>query len=198
MRELAAQGVEDANENLATEQKKQAELEASREKAIRRQKQIELGLTAIETYNAKVQAGDSNPLGSTIAEIAALQLFVNSLPAFYEGAEKIEDSLTETMSGRDGYVVRVDGSERVLTGKQNAMIGDMSNIELASLAQSHRLGGNNISIDSEAITGKINQLIAVIDSKPVYLGRDYDAIRKAIIEVVARKGRIERNRKRIF
>jgi hypothetical protein len=40
--------------------------------------------------------------------------------SFFKGTEKVSEDLkgNKVHSGKDGYVVAVDGSERVLTGKQ--------------------------------------------------------------------------------
>jgi DNA repair exonuclease SbcCD ATPase subunit len=198
LRELAAKGAEDADQNLATEQKKQAELEQSRAKAIRNQKRLELGLAAIETYNTKKAAGEPNALASTIAEIAALQLFVESLPGFFTGTENIEKSLgLPDVAGKDGYIVRVDGSERVMSGAQNAMIGPMQNNELAALALAHRTGSLAASESGGGgVERELKVLQKIVADKPAYLGRDYDATQKAIIDIVEKQGRIERTRRK--
>lgn len=198
LRELAAQGAEDADENLATEQKKAAELEQARAKAIRNQKRLELGLAAIETFNAKKAAGEPNALASTISEIAALQLFVESLPGFFDGTENIAEALgAPDVAGKDGYIVRVDGSERVITGAQNSLIGSMGNAELAALAFAHRTGIRSIEAnETSGVEREIKALQKIIAEKPTYLGKDYDPIQRAIIDVVEKKGRIERNRRK--
>ena len=68
----------------------------------------------------------------------------------------------------------------------------MSNKEVVNNAIAYKRGG-----DSAYINKKIDQLIKVIDSKPVYMGRDYDATERAIIDVVMRGRKIERNHKRL-
>jgi hypothetical protein len=62
LRGLASRGQQDAEKNLAIEEKRQAELEARRAQAIRRQKQVELGLAVLETYSNKVANDEKNPL----------------------------------------------------------------------------------------------------------------------------------------
>ena len=51
LRALAEKGVENVENNLAIEQKKRAELEAKRAQAVRRQQNIELGLSVLDKYS---------------------------------------------------------------------------------------------------------------------------------------------------
>lgn len=61
--------------------------------------------------------------------------------AFYEGTENVGESLGKpVLPGKDGHIVRVDGSERIMTGEQNKAVGDMSNEDLAMLAKSYHSG----------------------------------------------------------
>ena len=192
--ELAKKGVENAEDNLAFEQKRAAELAREREREIRRQKRAELALTALKTYASKVESGEKNPLGSTIRDIALLNAFLDTLPGFYEGSESVEDSMTPQLrTGKDDYIVRVDGKERILSPQQNAMIPDnMSNWELANAARAQRAGSTKFD-NSEQVLKKFDELKSSIDNKPAYLGRDFDKTNKAIIETIAYKNKIERN-----
>lgn len=199
LRELAAQGNEDAQNNLAVTQKRQAELALQRERQLQKQKQSELALAAVETYSSKVTSGDKNPLASTIADVALLQAFVASLPAFYEGSERVGDDLNPTMSGKDGHLIRVDGDERILNPAQSKLIPkDMSNMQLAMLASNAQKtttinGGNG---NNAALISEIKDLKRITESKPVYMGRDYDSNRKAITDTIASKGKLERRHRK--
>lgn len=195
LEELAAKGIQSAEENLAENQKRQAELEAQRQRAIQQQAKQELALTAIEVYGQKVAADDPNPLASTITDIEILKAFVQSLPAFYEGSERVGDDLNPFMSGKDGHVIRVDGDERILNPTQSKMIpNNMSNLELAMMAQ------NSVNTDQSSVRdlylmnlgSKMDQVAAEIRNKPTYLGRDFDANKNAIVDTIERKGKLER------
>ena len=126
-----------------------------------------------------------------------LQSFINSLPGFYRGSETISEDLSPSMNQeKDNYLVRVDGSERVLTGEQNKLIGNYSNIELATLAAQHRTGNlapSITTVDLTPINEGLKEVKASIENKPVYLGRDFDATAGAITEVIVSKNKIERN-----
>lgn len=192
LQELADQGNEDAENNLALSERRQAELEAQRQRQIERQQRQELAFTAIQTYASKVQAGDPNPLASTISDISVLRAFVNSLPGFYEGSEKVGDDLAATIPGKDGHVIRVDGSERIMTGWQNSLVGPMTNTELAMLALKERNRSAKKEANSMFIVKELQELKKVTRDKPVYLGSDYDKIAGAVVDKIKKGTKLER------
>ena len=196
---LAAEGNEDAQNNLAITQKRQAELELEREKQLKRQKQSELALAAVETYSAKVSAGDDNALASTITDIALLRAFVASLPGFLGGSERVGDDLSPLLPGKDGHVIRVDGDERILSPNQNKIIPhSMSNMELALLASNAgKARQGDIKTDNNrALIREIRELKRVTEAKPALTNIDYDPIEKSIVQTVEKKGRLERTHKK--
>ena len=80
----------------------------------------------------------------------------------------------------------------------------MSNSELANLALAHRSGSINSTViettrfqSNENMIKKFDEVTNAIQSQPVYLGRDYNATERAIIDTVITKGRIERNHKKV-
>ena len=195
LRQLAISGNQTAEESLAAEQKRRAELEQQRAEQIKRQKLAELGLSAIETYGANVAAGKPNPLAATIADISLLQAFIESLPGFYEGAEMVGDALTPVLPGRDGHIIRVDGGERILTSSQNAIIPrDMSNMELAQMA-SRPIGTQDFHIAS--LGTKLDQVVRAIEGQETYKGMDFDNQREAVVFQIETRNKLIRKHKRI-
>lgn len=134
--ELAKNGIEDAADNLAFEQRKQAELEIKREKAIQRQKFVELGLNALKTYTSKLENKDKNALGSTIKDISLLTAFIRTLPTFYTGIENTGKG--GNLDDKGGFLSVLHPEERVLTANQNKKIGGLDNETVASVMQMYR------------------------------------------------------------
>jgi len=143
---LAERGL---SNTLAFEEEKAARLEAKREelakKAERRQKTLAY-LTAFTEY---LKQDPNSAAGKALAQVALAETISG---AFYEGTENVADSIgSPIFSGRDGYVIRVDGQERVMTGMQNKKIGGLTNDQLADLAQAYNRGdvisksGNGLS-----------------------------------------------------
>lgn len=117
LEDLASQGNENAVKSLAISQKKQAEITAQKEKELKRQAQLELVLAGFKTYTAKVEAGDPNPLGSTITDTTVLLAALSSLDigAFEKGG---------LIEGGE-QIVRVNekGSEFVLDAPTTKKLG---------------------------------------------------------------------------
>ena len=186
--------MQDADNNLAEAERQQAELERQKEEALQRQARIELALSALSTYTAKVQAGDDNALASTIADTQLLLNFVQSLPAFYEGTENT--GAGGDVDNKGGFHAILHPNERVMTAEQNKQLDGLSNWELSNLGKEWKDGNlansNVIQVNNSEIVENLDQLI----NKPTYLGRDYDKTERAIIETVIRQGRKERNHRK--
>ena len=135
-RELADKGLQNT---LAFEQQKLAEADRRKqdeaEKSIKREKT----LAFFKLFAANAEKDPNTALQKTIIESLLADAVAGS---FFKGTEKVSEDLkgNKVHSGKDGYVVAVDGSERVLTGKQNELIGNMSNEDLARLANDYQNG----------------------------------------------------------
>lgn len=150
---LSAQGVQTASDSIAYEERKEKELERKQDQIAKRQQRRQLATSAIGAFNSQIQAGKSpqQALLMTGAEMAALIAMISAFPTFYEGTEEgtIADKLGKPhLKGKDGYMIRVDGAEKVFKPEHTAMIGDMKNSEVAQLAYLHRTGYNPINVDS--------------------------------------------------
>lgn len=142
LQQLADEGNIKAEQSLAEQQ--QIINEANKKKIQEEQakQRIELINAGLQTYNSKVEAGAENPLAETIRDIALLQQFLSTIPAFYEGTDTTVASAlgAPQMSGRDGYVVRVDGQEKILNPTLSKMTGDMNTEQIAKVAQDYQTG----------------------------------------------------------
>ena len=192
LQELAGKGIQDAKENLAEEKKQQAELEREKERALKRQQRVELGLAVLNSYSNNVDNGVENPLAKTITDTSVLLSFIQSLPTFYEGTENTGNG--GQLDNKGGFHAVLHPNERVMTAEQNNALDGLSNWELSNLGKQYKQGNLNpiLSVDNSEVVNKLDQLV----NKPTYLGKDYDSTEKAIIDVIAKKGRIERNHKK--
>jgi chromosome segregation ATPase len=191
LRELARQGIQDAENNLAENQKRIAELERQREKELKRQKQFELALAAARAYSANVAAGEKNPLAKTITDVTLLEAFVESLTGFYHGTEDTGNKgvIADEYGVITGYT---HANERVLTASQNAMIPDsVSNWDLARMAQNFGQPEQPSTSENILISG-LKEVKNAIEKKPSYIGREYDATERAVIDSYQEKGRLLR------
>jgi hypothetical protein len=122
---------------------------------------------------------EKNPIIKTIGDISVLTAFINSLPTFYKGTERtVGESLgMPQLSGRDGHIVRVDGSEKILNPTLSKMTGNMTTLEIAQLAEDKlrgkimSKGGTSIQLletnySNDIIVEKLDQLNNTILNKP--------------------------------
>ncbi len=124
---------------LAFEEKALKDAEARKEEENKKALKREKALTFFKLLSANAEKDPNSALQKTITEMLLGEAIAG---AFFKGTEKVSEDLkgNKVHSGKDGYVVAVDGSERVLTGKQNELIGNMSNEDLARLANDYQNG----------------------------------------------------------
>jgi hypothetical protein len=196
LQEIAAKGSEDAINNLAFEQKREAELKLRKEREERRAQRLKLATTAVETYSNKVANGESGTkaLGSTIRDITLLREFIANLPAFYDGTE-------DTGSGGDidkkgGFLSVIHPHERVIDAKTNSQLNGLSNEQLATIVKEKRKQPDTFIMYNSAIISKLDEMKQTIKEQPVYLGRDYNATEMAIIDTIKKNNRIEKLHKK--
>ncbi len=137
LKSIAERGVLEASQSLAAEERKQAELERRKIEEQKRQQRLELANTAFKAYVGHVDNKDTSPLTSTIRDITALTAFIHNLPAFIEGTEHVGDALGKPHlnTKQDGYLVRVDGEERIVDPENNAKLAGIPNDELGRIVQ---------------------------------------------------------------
>lgn len=169
LKALARLGSKDAQDSLALEEKRQAELEKKQDQLARRSQRRQMGIAALNSYSARVSRGDTNATANTISDISTLLGFLSALPGFYEGTENVEQALGKPhLKGKDGYLLRVDGKERIMNPSQNMMVGNMTNDQLAELAYTHRTGGNVSSKPyNDDVVNELREVKKAISSMPI-------------------------------
>lgn len=190
LQELAAQGNENAEKNLAENQKRQAELEREREAAIQRQRRVELGLAAIQSYQNAVQNDEPNPLAKTISDISVLQAFIDNIPAFYEGTENT-GTVSNPLDQNGGRLAILHDNERVMTANQNKIIGPMSNMEVAMRVKQSKEQDNKPLIDLSPLQNSIKSMENTIKNQPILSGSEYDGKLQELIITHERKQKLE-------
>jgi hypothetical protein len=204
---LAEKGLDNT---LAFEKQKAATLELEKkrqqEKEIRQQKIFAF----YNLFSSYAKTDPNTALQKAIVDTALAEVISGS---FIEGTENVERDLkgNKVHNGTDGYVVAVDGRERILNPDQNAKIGGISNDELANIAERYNKGllfnyGNiaaqhptiiNQNIALDETNTLLRQLLKETKNKPVHqpkidmLGQVIDTeIRNGFSKVVTNKRRI--------
>jgi len=134
--ELAQKGLENT---LAFERAKTVQLDLERKK---QQEKDQRNQKILAFYRLFASYADKDP--QTALARAALDISLSELVAgsFIEGTENVGRDLqgNKVHNGTDGYVVAVDGDERIFNPSQNAKIGDITNDEAANILADYQSG----------------------------------------------------------
>ena len=200
LRRIAEGGSADATENLAFEQRKQAELAEKKEKEIKRQQNTALVLGAIESYSAKTAAGDENALGNTLAEIAQLKIAIAALDFFYEGTDDTGKA-QGALDANGGRLAVLHDNEQVWSKKDRSDVGNRSRGELKEIVRLHdsdiidQVGSPQLDIhrfiSNESLLSEVskmvhaqqltNETIKDLPSKMPVQTKDWDVESKALV-----------------
>lgn len=176
LEQMAVNGNITAEKSLAQNEKMTVEANKKKANELKKQERIKLAETVFSSYLSNVEKKEGNPIVKTISDISVLNAFINSLPTFYKGTERtIAESLgSPNLNGKDGYIVRVDGSEKVLNPELSKMTGNMTTYEIAKLSEDKLRGRlmskngtvNIINSKNDELIQKIDQLNNTIINKP--------------------------------
>ncbi len=213
LRQLAIKGTTTANQSLAAEQKRQAELERQKEELEKKKIRRQAILSGLDLLTQKLEDDDADAVTSTIRDMTKLVALLSNLPGFAEGSEYIQRG--DSPKGKDTIVARINEGERILTTAQNKQIGDLSNEQLTALAKDYNNGIfqdvnymkpqlkdlNQPYQSNQAILSKFDELKRTIEQKPMLTEIRWDEISEMIIEKVETKNKITNKHtssKRIF
>lgn len=175
LQSLAESGNILARESMAEEAKLMAEQNRKREQEEKRKQRIQLASSVLQAYvtnsnNPQVK----NPLQKTITDTVLLTEFIKSLPAFFDGTEDTGKN-GNGLDGKGGFLSVLHPNERVVTAKQNELIGGMSNEDLSKLAYNYQAGLVRPITDTalsngfagvEILAKKLDSLERTIANKP--------------------------------
>jgi len=225
LRELANEGVLGADRSLASEEKKEAELKREAEREEIKQKRLS---AAFDILSALLESGASpqEALSQSGVLVAALPEIINALPTFYEGTKTtVADALgaPNLNTSKDGYAVRVDGSEKILNPSQSARTGNKTTEEITGIVESHDNGMfndlykyNQPNIDKVIDSGWYNndQILSrfeslessliqanskiekAINNKPVFTGAEFVKATGHIITMEKEGNRLKRTKQK--
>lgn len=181
LREKAVAGNIQAQESLAVIDRQEIEAQKERMNEQRSIQKLQMAMAVFQAYSNNIQNAKvgENPFTKTLTDVTLLSQFINSLPTFIDGTEtNIASALGKPqLQGQDGYLVRVDGSEKVLNPQLSAMTGNMTTMEIAKLAEDFRRGDimrkgdgamqlNVGSWGTDMIISELQDLKNVIKNKP--------------------------------
>jgi tape measure domain-containing protein len=181
LREKAVAGNIQAQESLAVIDKQEIDAQKERMNEQRSIQRLQIAMTVFQAYSNNIQNAKlgENPFTKTLTDITLLNQVIASIPTFIDGTEtNIASALGKPqLQGQDGYIVRVDGSEKILNPQLSAMTGNMTTMEIAKLAEDFRRGDimrkgegamqlNVGSWGTDMIISELQDLKNVIKNKP--------------------------------
>jgi len=124
-----------AEQSVTAEIKRQEELEAKKEELEKKKFRREIVLRGVGLLQSNIDAGVANPAIATGAQMTALLGLLNGLPAFWGGTETTVENALKVSNGRDGYVARFDGGEKILTVDKSKRTGNMTTEQIAQASE---------------------------------------------------------------
>lgn len=197
LRELAKQGIENSDSNLAYEQRKQAELEKKKERELKKQKRLELGLAAVTAFGKLAESDEKTALAKTITEITELMAFINSIPEYEDGVIALYGR--RKTSAPDDTIAKIGPGESVMTApatdKYYDQLKDMQSLKYDPLdyIDMPRFTNYNESSIEKQLGKKIDNLTDVVKNKPEYQ-IDIDALTGEIVERITRGNTVTINK----
>mgnify|MGYP005988991731 CR=1 FL=1 len=164
--QLAINGNITAKESLAEQNRLIAEAEMERERTEKRKQQLLLVSSVLTAYTKNLETMDSGQAFSqAVLSNSVLEQFIGTLGSFFDGTEDT-GTTTNALDSNGGRLAVLHNNERVMTAKQNKMLGNISNDEVARIIENKRLGN---LVDSSQINAGwenhllVNELINVTD-----------------------------------
>ena len=200
--EMAKNGNIQAQESLAEENRLIAEAEAEKAEQEKRKQRVLLVSAFIKAYLSGLDSGDepAEALTKALTSSALLDQVVANIGSFFDGTEDT-GKVGKPLDSNGGRLALLHNNERVMTAKQNKMIGNVSNEEVARVMENKRLGklvdGNQIAVGWEnimlldqlnSVGQKLDKVNKTIEDKPetnIELG----AITQKTMEIIETKKR---------
>lgn len=206
---LAAQGNLTAQQSISAEIKRELELERQKEALEKKKARRQIILEGLDLLSSKIDGGEKDAVTSTLNDMTRLLGALSALPGFIDGTETTVGAALgkpQLNTGTDDYIVRVDGSEKILNPGMSARTGNMTTEEITRAAEMYSSGmfDQNLLIhpqvaalnqpfqNSNEILKKFDSLESTIRNKPILSDLKFDELQKALIVTVEQNGDLKR------
>jgi hypothetical protein len=192
LRELAKEGSEDANENLALQQAKRAELEKERQAQIRRQQAQETVLAITQSYLANLSDGQTSTeaLKNATIDTAKLKATTAIIGSFFEGTEST-GTVNRPMDQNGGRLALLHNNEAVVPEKTNMkrLKAGLTIPKIDSMADDILNGRTAGQASNDELLIEVKNLNRSIQAIPTYQGSDFDSVHGVVTSIIKSKGR---------
>jgi hypothetical protein len=199
LRKDAKEGIADAKDNLAINEKLQADAQLRRKEQIAQAKREEAGLVFLKILATKAEQGDKEPFLSAVLEFGKSKAFIDTLQGFSEGTDNtgyggtVVDSEGKVVKGfvHEGEMVMNEDQTKALGGATRSEVID--NFKLAEkykageLERNYQVAHTNKYSSNQVILEGFKELKHSIDNQHKKMpskSTSYDPIQRAIIETI--------------
>ena len=178
LRDKAVAGSIQAQESLAVIDKQQIENEKQRLNEQRSIQRLQMAMTVFQAYSNNIQNAKigENPFTKTLTDITLLNQVIAAIPKYFDGTEDTGTN-GQGVDGKGGFHAILHPNERVIPKALNSKMGDLSNLEIAKLAEDFhrgeimRKGDSAIQLNvgswgTDMIVSKLESLEQTIKNKP--------------------------------
>ena len=196
---LAEQRVLFANESLAVEKAKQAEIQKELAKTEKRKQLLAATQTALELMGSYAEGGSQTPFQDAFGDITKMLGALKTIQFFADGTESVEGGV----QGKDSVPAMLMPKERVIDVSNNMKIGGMSNDQLSELAFKYRTGRLDQDLPSikvekqrfesnKELISRVKDVEKAIRNIPE-VSIDPHALANFITETIRRQNKVDRN-----
>jgi len=159
-------GNQGASDSLAELEKQKIEAEQKKEEIRKKEIRDEMLIAGLQAF-----ASNDGNVGKTLGDVSLLIAALNTLPSFFEGTEDT-GTVQKPLDSNGGRTAILHDNERVLTAKQNAKLGGISNEDLADLGSMHNSGNLNggttiIEANNKELISEVREMTKAVRSIPI-------------------------------
>ena len=199
LKALAQQRVLFADESLAAEKARQAEIQKELAKTEKRKQLLAATETALELMGSYAQGGSQTPFQDAFGDITKMLGALKSIQFFADGTESVSGGI----EGKDSVPAMLMPKERVIDVANNMKIGGMSNDQLSELAFKYRTGRLDQDLPSikvekqrfesnKELISRVKDVEKAIRNIPE-VSIDPHALANFITETIRRQNKVDRN-----
>ena len=173
---LAQNQSEDAENNLAFEQQRLAQLELRQARELRRQQNLELGVAAFRAYAEN--AGEPNAVGKTLRDLATLAAGVAAISInAFDGTD--DTGLGGTVDRKKGFLSILHPREQVWSKKDRQQVGMRSRQEIIDIVKGHDAKQN----DFDVVVAPNGRIASQSDRGARYMREINNNLKKAVDKI---------------
>ena len=199
LKALAQQRVLFADESLAAEKARQAEIQKELAKTEKRKQLLAATETALELMGSYAEGGSQTPFQDAFSDISKMLGALKSIQFFADGTESVSGGV----EGKDSVPAMLMPKERVIDVANNMKIGGMSNDQLSELAFKYRTGRLDQDLPSikvekqrfesnKELISRVKDVEKAIRNIPE-VSIDPHALANFITETIRRQNKVDRN-----